>query len=252
MWRIFSLAILALIPVGRVGAQDKRSLIVEVLQTAGDYGDIAPVWGIVQKDGDIYRFVPSVAPLKEKYRISDRYGYRTHPISGERQFHAGLDMAAVYAATVHAAASGTVTFAGETPGYGKTVVVTHRFGFQPRSELLTLIYTRKGAYIRSFAYYLTYYILRVGAQYFDFHTRSRLSAGTRLEIFPIFITDNRSTLSHAISHGIGEIYTFQELLYFLIEGGTSYNNFVEITSEGIYHLFADCGFDFIIDDRNFQ
>lgn len=113
MWRIFSLAILALIPVGRVGAQDKRSLIVEVLQTAGDYGDIAPVWGIVQKDGDIYRFVPSVAPLKEKYRISDRYGYRTHPISGERQFHAGLDMAAVYAATVHAAASGTVTFAGE-------------------------------------------------------------------------------------------------------------------------------------------
>ena len=33
----------------------------------------------------------------------------------------------MYAATVHAAASGTVTFAGETPGYGKTVVVTHRF-----------------------------------------------------------------------------------------------------------------------------
>ena len=54
MWRIFSLAILALIPVGRGRAQDKRSLIVEVLQTAGDYGDIAPVWGIVQKDGDIY------------------------------------------------------------------------------------------------------------------------------------------------------------------------------------------------------
>lgn len=137
MWRIFSLAILALIPVGRVGAQDKRSLIVEVLQTAGDYGDIAPVWGIVQKDGDIYRFVPSVAPLKEKYRISDRYGYRTHPISGERQFHAGLDMAAVYAATVHAAASGTVTFAGETPGYGKTVVVTHRLPFRISDQIRT-------------------------------------------------------------------------------------------------------------------
>lgn len=148
MWRIFSLAILALIPVGRVGAQDKRSLIVEVLQTAGDYGDIAPVWGIVQKDGDIYRFVPSVAPLKEKYRISDRYGYRTHPISGERQFHAGLDMAAVYAATVHAAASGTVTFAGETPGYGKTVVVMHRFGFQTRYAHLTFVYTRKGAEVK--------------------------------------------------------------------------------------------------------
>ena len=54
-------------------------------------------------------------------------------------------MAAVYAATVYAAASGTVTFAGETPGYGKTVVVTHRFGFQTRYAHLTLIYTRKGA-----------------------------------------------------------------------------------------------------------
>lgn len=51
----------------------------------------------------------------------------------------------MYAATVHAAASGTVTFAGETPGYGKTVVVTHRFGFQTRYAHLTLIYTRKGA-----------------------------------------------------------------------------------------------------------
>ena len=40
---------------------------------------------------------------------------------------------------------GTVTFAGETPGYGKTVVVTHRFGFQTRYAHLTLIYTRKGA-----------------------------------------------------------------------------------------------------------
>jgi len=79
MWRIFSLAILALIPVGRVGAQDKRSLIVEVLQTAGDYGDIAPVWGIVQKDGDIYRFVPSVAPLKEKSRLKQVLSYTERP-----------------------------------------------------------------------------------------------------------------------------------------------------------------------------
>ncbi|BDW80049.1 hypothetical protein BFINE_58440 (plasmid) [Bacteroides finegoldii DSM 17565] len=51
MWRIFSLAILALIPVGRVGAQDKRSLIVEVLQTAGDYGDIARCGGSSKRTG---------------------------------------------------------------------------------------------------------------------------------------------------------------------------------------------------------
>ena len=136
--------LLVLIPDGRGTAQDKRGLIVEVLRTAGDYGNIAPVWDIIRRDRDIYRFVPSVAPLKEKYRISGRYGYRVHPVSGERQFHTGVDMAARYAATVHAAASGTVTFAGTMPGYGKTVVVTHRFGFQTRYAHLTLVYIRKG------------------------------------------------------------------------------------------------------------
>lgn len=53
-------------------------------------------------------------------------------------------MAAEYAATVHATASGTVSFSGNVPGYGKTVVVTHRFGFQTRYAHLTRIYRHKG------------------------------------------------------------------------------------------------------------
>lgn len=100
---------LVLFSVG-MAAQDKRTLMVEVLQTARDFGQVAPVWHIISRQEDIFRFVPSVAPLKERYRISDRFGYRVHPISGRRAFHAGLDMAAEYAATVHATASGTVTF----------------------------------------------------------------------------------------------------------------------------------------------
>lgn len=134
---------LVLFSVG-MAAQDKRTLMVEVLQTARDFGQVAPVWHIISRQEDIFRFVPSVAPLKERYRISDRFGYRVHPISGRRAFHAGLDMAAEYAATVHATASGTVSFSGNVPGYGKTVVVTHRFGFQTRYAHLTRIYRHKG------------------------------------------------------------------------------------------------------------
>lgn len=143
MLRSFSLALLVLFSVG-MAAQDKRTLMVEVLQTARDFGQVAPVWHIISRQEDIFRFVPSVAPLKERYRISDRFGYRVHPISGRRAFHAGLDMAAEYAATVHATASGTVSFSGNVPGYGKTVVVTHRFGFQTRYAHLTRIYRHKG------------------------------------------------------------------------------------------------------------
>lgn len=62
---------LVLFSVG-MAAQDKRTLMVEVLQTARDFGQVAPVWHIISRQEDIFRFVPSVAPLKERYRISDR------------------------------------------------------------------------------------------------------------------------------------------------------------------------------------
>lgn len=143
MCRSFSLCVLFLLCLTGT-AQEKRTLVVEVLQTARDFGQVAPVWHIISRQEDVFRFVPSVAPLKERYRISDGFGYRVHPISGRRAFHAGLDMAAEYAATVHATASGTVTFSGNVPGYGRTVVVTHRFGFQTRYAHLTRIYRHKG------------------------------------------------------------------------------------------------------------
>lgn len=60
MWRIFSLAILALIPVGRVGAQDKRSLIVEVFQTR--YAHLTLIYtrkGAKVEKGDVIGFVGS-------------------------------------------------------------------------------------------------------------------------------------------------------------------------------------------------
>lgn len=139
------MALIVLLSLMKVTAQDKRSLMVEVLQTAHDFRQVAPVWHIICRQEDIFRFVPSVAPLNEKYRISDTFGYRVHPISGKRTFHAGLDMAADYAAAVHATADGTVSFSGNMPGYGKTVVITHRFGFRTRYAHLTHIYRRKGS-----------------------------------------------------------------------------------------------------------
>lgn len=52
-------------------------------------------------------------------RLSSPYGPRG------RQFHAGIDIAVPKGAVVLPAASGTVTFAGEKPGYGSVVMVQH-------------------------------------------------------------------------------------------------------------------------------
>lgn len=115
-----------------------------VLQTAKDYIHIAPVWDIIQKNDAVFRYIPFGCPLKEKFRISDYFGYRMHPILKKRQFHSGVDLAAAYAATVHSTAEGTVTFSGAMAGYGNTVVIRHRFGFITQYSHLTYIYCRSG------------------------------------------------------------------------------------------------------------
>lgn len=62
---------------------------------------------------------PSDAPT------SSPFGWRMHPILGYRRFHAGLDFAASYGSTIHAADSGTVIYAGWYGGYGKAVIINH-------------------------------------------------------------------------------------------------------------------------------
>lgn len=65
---------------------------------------------------------PSEAPT------SSPFGWRIHPVLGDRRFHAGLDFAASYGSTIRAADSGTVIFAGWYGGYGKAVIIDHGQG----------------------------------------------------------------------------------------------------------------------------
>ncbi len=58
-------------------------------------------------------------------RLTSRYGYRTHPIYGDRRFHAGIDIGAGYGSTVSATQDGTVVYAGRANGYGTLVLISH-------------------------------------------------------------------------------------------------------------------------------
>lgn len=58
-------------------------------------------------------------------RISSGYGYRTHPISGRRAFHAGIDIAAPHGRTITAARAGEVVYAGYRGAYGLIVLIDH-------------------------------------------------------------------------------------------------------------------------------
>ena len=58
-------------------------------------------------------------------RLSSRYGWRTHPVHGDRRFHYGVDYAASCGTPVYAAGNGVVSFAGWRGGYGKFIGVRH-------------------------------------------------------------------------------------------------------------------------------
>lgn len=77
-------------------------------------------------------------------RVSSAYGWRGDPLHGRTKFHGGIDLAARYGTEVPAAADGTVVSAGEQGGYGLTVVVKHRDGFQTRYAHLSAIDVREG------------------------------------------------------------------------------------------------------------
>lgn len=47
-------------------------------------------------------------PFKRKYRISSPYGWRTHPITGTKQFHNGIDIAAPRGTYVYPTATGKI------------------------------------------------------------------------------------------------------------------------------------------------
>jgi len=71
-------------------------------------------------------YTPSIWPVMG--HITDGFGERLDPFSGEGAFHTGVDVASDYGAPVHATADGMVATAENRAGYGRVVVIDHGFG----------------------------------------------------------------------------------------------------------------------------
>jgi len=60
--------------------------------------------------------------------VSSYYGYRIHPISGAKDLHRGIDIGIAAGTSILSAQDGTVTFAGNSGGYGNVVVIENEHG----------------------------------------------------------------------------------------------------------------------------
>ena len=74
---------------------------------------------------------PSGRPIIKGW-LSSYYGMRTHPISGRREMHKGIDFAGKLGGPVIAVAKGVVTYAGKRYNYGNLIEIAHGNGFSTR------------------------------------------------------------------------------------------------------------------------
>lgn len=70
-------------------------------------------------------------PVPGYYKLSSKYGYRWHPVSGTWKLHTGIDISSsgIYGARIVAADDGTVSLSGWNGGYGWCVVINHGNGY---------------------------------------------------------------------------------------------------------------------------
>ncbi len=85
---------------------------------------------------------PSGRPILKGW-LSSYYGLRTHPITGKKEMHKGIDFAGELGGKVISVAKGVVTYAGKRLGFGKVVDIAHAHGsfsrYAPASRILVSV-----------------------------------------------------------------------------------------------------------------
>lgn len=79
--------------------------------------------------------------------ITSTFGWRVHPVLGNRHHHDGIDLDIPEGTLIHAAASGRVYFSGEQPGYGNVLILEHADGFYTVYGHLSSALVYKGQYV---------------------------------------------------------------------------------------------------------
>lgn len=77
------------------------------------------------------KLIPTMRPVEGGW-YSSNYGWRIDPFTGQRAFHAGIDVMAEIGTPIYAAAGGVVIFSGRHPQYGKLIEIDHGNGLITR------------------------------------------------------------------------------------------------------------------------
>lgn len=100
----------------------------------------------VDKRAALAAATPSIWPAHGW--LSSRMGGRQDPISGDSDYHEGLDISADRGTPVYATADGTVRSASPEGGYGNLVILDHEYGLETRYGHLSRLLVNPGAKVK--------------------------------------------------------------------------------------------------------
>jgi murein DD-endopeptidase MepM/ murein hydrolase activator NlpD len=124
--------------------EDTFGLLREVLE--GLESRLRSVQTDVDNRNALAAATPSIWPAHGW--LTSTVGHRQDPITGEREFHEGLDIAADRGSRVFSTADGKVIQASYEGGYGNLVVVDHGYGLETRYGHLSAYRVVVGAQVK--------------------------------------------------------------------------------------------------------
>jgi len=80
--------------------------------------------------------------------LTDQYGWRTHPITGKRDFHQAVDISTQLGNKVYAPASGIVLVTSSNSHYGNYIVIDHSYEYSTRYGHLAKIAVKEGQKVK--------------------------------------------------------------------------------------------------------
>lgn len=83
------------------------------------------------------------------WRVSDEYGWRKDPFTGQDAFHRGVDLACAEGTPVLAALDGVVSTARRSTSYGNYLCLSHSDGQQTLYAHMQYLYVRVGEVVRA-------------------------------------------------------------------------------------------------------
>ncbi len=101
---------------------------------------------ILSKKRNRLAATPSIRPAKGW--ITSKFGYRSSPFTGKREFHSGLDIANKKGKKIVATAKGVVSYAGEKRFIGKTVMIDHGHGMVTKFGHMDKVFVKKGEEVK--------------------------------------------------------------------------------------------------------